>query len=245
MIGVFVVDDQRLFADLLADFLRWHGFAVRTTSTAAAVSVASTHRHDVCLVDPGEPADGDPGALITGLVRAGAPSMRVIVLSEDVDGALWRATRRAGAAGLVPKTASGQDLVTVLRGGPVPIGTVGPGGDGASASSTAGSPLLAELSVRERECLEMIARGASTAEMERSMGVTNATVRSHVRSLLTKLGVHSRLAAASLALREGLVARPARAAAGERRRPALPGPPTLAGVPRGRPRAQGTSACGR
>ncbi|MCU1659637.1 MAG: two component transcriptional regulator, LuxR family, partial [Pseudonocardiales bacterium] len=56
---------------------------------------------------------------------------------------------------------------------------------------------------------ELLAEGLDTAAMARRLGVSRTTVRSHVQAVLTKLGVHSRLEAASLAIRFGLVGAPA------------------------------------
>ena len=65
---------------------------------------------------------------------------------------------------------------------------------------------LAEfLTTRERQCLQLLVDGQDTAQMAQQLGVSPATVRTHVQSLLTKLGVHSRLEAASLAVRYRLL----------------------------------------
>jgi DNA-binding CsgD family transcriptional regulator len=65
--------------------------------------------------------------------------------------------------------------------------------------------LAAYLTIRERECLRLLVEGLGTAQMAVRLGVSPATVRTHVQSLLTKLGVHSRLEAASLAVRHRLL----------------------------------------
>ena len=65
--------------------------------------------------------------------------------------------------------------------------------------------LAAYLTIRERQCLGLLVEGLDTAQMAVRLGVSPATVRTHVQSLLTKLGVHSRLEAASLAVRHRLL----------------------------------------
>ncbi len=65
--------------------------------------------------------------------------------------------------------------------------------------------LAAYLTIRERQCLQLLVEGLDTAQMAVRLGVSPATVRTHVQSLLTKLGVHSRLEAASLAVRHRLL----------------------------------------
>ena len=74
--------------------------------------------------------------------------------------------------------------------------------------------LAAFLTEREWQCLELLVEGTSTAAMAISLGISRATVRTHVQAVLLKLGVHSRLEAAAYAVRYGLVdgAQPARVA---------------------------------
>ena len=63
----------------------------------------------------------------------------------------------------------------------------------------------AYLTASERQCLELLVEGQDTAAMVASLGVSAATVRTHVQALLTKLGVHSRLEAAAFAVQHGLL----------------------------------------
>ena len=64
--------------------------------------------------------------------------------------------------------------------------------------------LAAHLTSRERECLMMLVEGLDTAAMVQRLGVSRTTVRTHLQAVLTKLGVHSRLEAASFAVRHRL-----------------------------------------
>jgi len=61
------------------------------------------------------------------------------------------------------------------------------------------------LTPREREVLARLVHGESTTSMARSMGVRLSTLRTHIDSVLIKLGVHSRLEAVAYAVREGIV----------------------------------------
>jgi DNA-binding NarL/FixJ family response regulator len=64
--------------------------------------------------------------------------------------------------------------------------------------------LAAHLTGRELECLAMLVEGLDTAAMVARLGVSRTTIRTHIQAVLTKLGVHSRLEAASVAVRYGL-----------------------------------------
>jgi DNA-binding CsgD family transcriptional regulator len=61
------------------------------------------------------------------------------------------------------------------------------------------------LTPREREVLRRIVAGQGTGQMSREMSIATSTLRTYVKNLLTKLGTHSRLQAAALASREGLL----------------------------------------
>jgi two-component system nitrate/nitrite response regulator NarL len=65
--------------------------------------------------------------------------------------------------------------------------------------------LAAYLTGRERQCLELLVEGHDTAAIVAELGVSAATVRTHVQALLNKLGVHSRLEAAAFAVQHGLI----------------------------------------
>ena len=83
-------------------------------------------------------------------------------------------------------------------------------------------PLAESLTPREREVLARLVRGESTTSMARSMGVRLSTTRTHVDSILIKLGVHSRLEAVAYAVKEGIIEVPGRLRAmGRGRRRAL------------------------
>jgi PAS domain S-box-containing protein len=74
----------------------------------------------------------------------------------------------------------------------------------AEASRSHASP-IAIITLREREVLNLLALGASTADIASRLGISPATARNHVQNLLTKLEVHNRLEAVTLALRRGLI----------------------------------------
>jgi PAS domain S-box-containing protein len=72
-------------------------------------------------------------------------------------------------------------------------------------SPTPVADVSAELTEREREVLSLLARGASTADMARLLSISRSTVRNHVRNILDKFGVHSRIEAVLYAVKEGLI----------------------------------------
>jgi two-component system nitrate/nitrite response regulator NarL len=206
MTRVLLADGHRLFADLLGGFLTAHGVDVVGVATTAveAEARARADRPELCLVDAATVGPADPAALLGRLVATG---VRVVVLTGTGDDP--GPARDAGAAGYLRKTVSGADLLAALdrvAHGEVVVMAAGAAPAGADDADEADARRrLAGLRARERECLELIAGGASTEDMAVVMGVTPATVRSHVRAVLAALDVHSRLGAASFALRHGVV----------------------------------------
>jgi two-component system, NarL family, nitrate/nitrite response regulator NarL len=212
MTSVLLADDHQLFTDLVGAFLVERGIELAGVAASAGEALAMTlaFRPDVCLVEACGLATGPATSLVARLTHA-APSTRVVVLTGDPDDPGPEAAAAAGAAGHLLKSASGEELVDaitrVARGEPVARGAAGSGQDTVPPDDSLDARRrLAGLRARERECLELIVAGASTEEMAATMGVTVATVRSHVRAVLGTLGVHSRLGAASFALRHGLAA---------------------------------------
>jgi two-component system nitrate/nitrite response regulator NarL len=65
--------------------------------------------------------------------------------------------------------------------------------------------LVSQLTAREKEVLGLLVEGTNSARIASQLGISSNTVRTHVQSILTKLQVHSRLEAATLAVRHGLV----------------------------------------
>ena len=218
MTTVLIADDHRLFTDLVGAYLVEHGLEVTGVATTEidVLARAARTRPDVCLVDAAALATDSAVGLVTRLAQC-VPDTRVVVLTATADDPGPDAAAAAGAAGHLLKSASGHDLVEAVtraaRGELAPLPAPRAAEQAAGGAPAASVPegeaqeraRLAGLRDRERECLELIAGGASTEEMAETMGVTVATVRSHVRAVLAALGVHSRLGAASFALRHGVV----------------------------------------
>jgi two-component system, NarL family, nitrate/nitrite response regulator NarL len=98
-------------------------------------------------------------------------------------------------------------VVVAPAGTPAPSRLTKPSGVGTAPLSRGNEThrLARFLSQREREVLQRLVRGEDTSSLARSMGITRYTARSHIQSVLTKLGVHSRMEAATMAVRHQLV----------------------------------------
>ena len=205
--NIVVGDGQKVFLDALAMVLRNQGFTVNTAQTEPEVLAAvARHRPDVCLIDR-HFGRGDSPDMI-GRMITGCPSTKVIVLSADPDTDGVLEALKGGASGYVHKTRGVTALTTAIQRalrGEVVVDVPKTAGTRSAPQRYGMQRLAAFLTTRERQCLQLLVDGQDTAQMATRLGVSRATVRTHVQSLLTKLGAHSRLEAASLAVRYKLL----------------------------------------
>jgi two-component system nitrate/nitrite response regulator NarL len=212
MTSIVLGDDHRVFVESLVSVLVGAGFRVPTVarSLAGTIEAVGRHRPDICLLSR-RFSDGDGIAAISH-VMAISPGTRVLVLTTDGDNDAMRQAVRLGAAGYVDKTWGVRKLVQALQrvvNGAVVLdapASTRPGGATSVRSDISDARrLAAHLTGRERECLALLVEGLDTRAMTLRLGISTTTVRSHVQALLTKLGVHSRLEAATFAVRYDLV----------------------------------------
>lgn len=200
-------DDNRILCEALAVALEARGHQVLATATDSTAGIAEVERHrpDACLLDlrfP-DPPDGIGAARI---MRERCPETAVLVLSGLADPAALAEATELGVAGFLRKDQNVDHIAGVLdviaSGGvvyrPVKARTT------RSHSRHRYHPVR-DLTSREKEVLRRIVAGQSTTQMTREMNVAASTLRTYVKSMLTKLGVHTRLEAAVLATREDLL----------------------------------------
>ena len=209
-VSVVVGDDHRVFLDALSMVLGQQNFAVSVARTVPEIlDAVAYHRPDVCLIDRHFSAHDCPDTIRQ--VTAASPGTKVLVLSADPHAAGVLEALRAGASGYLHKTRGITALIEaisrILR-GEVVVDVPKSAGGRRTTQQDDMHRLAAYLTARERQCLRLLVDGLDTAQMAVRLDVSPATVRTHVQSLLTKLGVHSRLEAASLAVRYRLLEDP-------------------------------------
>jgi DNA-binding NarL/FixJ family response regulator len=182
--------------------------AVATTA-ADAIEIAVAQRPDIVLMDIGLP---DQSGLAAGRsILERWPDARILALTALNDRAVLEEAVRIGFSGFLTKETAVETFVNaihaVIDGKTVPTHV--------SSRIVSGSlrrgdvTLMAEqLSSREREVLELLVRGASGATVAERLGISRNTVRTHVQGILTKLQVHSRLEAATFAVKHAIVTLP-------------------------------------
>jgi len=212
MIRVLICDDQHVVCEGLRAILSTApqievvGFAHDGTG---AVELAASTRPDVVLMDLKMPLVD--GVRATREIRTRFPGVRVLVLTTyDADEWVFDAIR-AGASGYLLKDSPREALVAAIEGTAAGKTYVDPSVAGrlfdhvARGTPGPSSPLLQELTERERQVLALLGRGWSNTDIARHLHVAEGTVRNHVSAVLSKLDLADRTQAALLALRFGLV----------------------------------------
>jgi DNA-binding NarL/FixJ family response regulator len=210
MARVLLADSQPLFNEALeALFSRddAHQVIGRCSSADDAFTHVSSLRPDLVLVDAALGLEGSP-SLIVRMLEA-CPETRVIVLGDDHDADLLLAAIRSGAAGVVGKTYGASTVLrvagAVLEGeGAVPRGMLLElARRMVSRDRTPDSP-LSRLSPRERQVLALLSKGWDNARIGRDLFISQHTVRTHIQNILEKLGMHSKLEAATFAMQRSM-----------------------------------------
>jgi DNA-binding NarL/FixJ family response regulator len=197
---VLIVDDHPLTRDALSSLLEQHGFRIvgEASSGQDAIGLAARTQPQLIVLDLAMP--GMDGLTALPELRRVAPACEVVVLTASgTDENLLRAIR-GGAAGYLLKTEQPERIVEFLRGV----------AEGEAALSGAVARRLLEqvrdggrnlavpdriaslLSARELEVLLLLDEHLGTEDIARRLYISEHTVRSHVKSLLRKLGVSSR-----------------------------------------------------
>lgn len=213
-LSVLIVDDHRLFRQGLAGLMDTRPELVRVVGEAAtareALSRARELHPDLVLMDISMP--GGSGLEATAALRAELPGTAVVMLtSSDEDDHLQQAVR-LGAAGYLLKDLDARELFDLIGG----IAR----GEAAMTRAMAARLLkglagglaqsdeearLAELTERELEVLQLVARGVSNPDIAGALYVTVNTVKTHIRNILEKLQVENRTQAATYAMQKGLI----------------------------------------
>lgn len=185
---VLVCDDHVLLASSLALHLRRRGHeSTVVTHPADALPVLRSQRFDVCLLDLRFGQDPLAGLASIPSFRQASPGTALVVLSAGRDEDVARAALHAGASAVAHKSMSLSDVERL-------VAQAGAGLLPAQLRPTA-EVCSGRITRREREVLDLVARGLTSDEIGWDLGISAHTVRSHVEAARTKLAARNRLEA--------------------------------------------------
>ncbi len=210
-VRVILADDHevvRLGLLTLLEDLDWVEVVAEAGTAAEAVAATIRYQPDVVIMDIRMP--GESGIKACAEITARFPETRVIMLTSYAEDDLIFKALQAGASGYVLKQVGNQPLIAALD-------AVRHGGVSLDPQVTrqvidrvkqqeAEQQVLAfrDLSGREMEVLAEVARGLSNSEIAETLGLSDKTVRNHVSTILSKLGLENRIQAATYAVRHDI-----------------------------------------
>jgi DNA-binding NarL/FixJ family response regulator len=213
-IRILLADDQLLFREAVKVVLsREEGIVVvgEAKDGLQAVAEAERTRPDLAFVDSKLP--NCAGVRATGLIKERVPECRVVVLSDEEDPGLLVDAIEAGASGFMTKTSplaslieathaihAGEMLIPPRMLTPLLTYLISRGKDKDKALRR-----ISRLTNREREVLALLAEGGGNDAIAQALVISPETARTHVQNVLSRLGVHSRLEAATYVRQNGIL----------------------------------------
>ena len=201
-VSILIADDHFVVREGLRSILRREADFTVVGEAANGLEAVSAHarlRPDVTIMDLRMPVCGGVEAIQR--IRAADPAARILVLSncegdEDIHAAL-----SAGAMGYLLKHSSGDQVTPAIRS--LMLGKPWiPQEVADHLASRARGEILSE---RERQILTLMVLGEANKQIGSALGITEQTVKSHVKNILAKLQVRDRTEAVTVALRRGIV----------------------------------------
>ena len=205
-IRILIADDHsvvrqglRMFLGLDPDF----EVVAEATNGAEALRLAHEHKPNVVLMDLLMPVMD--GITATAAIRRELPEIKVVALTSVLEDASVIGAVRAGAIGYLLKDTESDELRRAIKAAAAGQVQLSPQAAARLMREVRAPESPEALTEREIEVLRMLAQGQSNKEIARSLVIGEKTVKTHVSSILGKLGVPSRTQAALYAVRIGLV----------------------------------------
>jgi DNA-binding NarL/FixJ family response regulator len=165
--------------------------------------MARTSAPDVILLDLLMPNMN--GLQVLEQIKAFGVSSRVLILTSSIEDHLVQQALAGGADGYILKTTRSSDLVEAIKRVAAGEGALDPIAARAVMRQTRGQDPLLTLTQREREVFDYLARGRNAPEIANLLTVSEATIRTHIASILEKLALRDRVQVMAYAIKRGIV----------------------------------------
>jgi NarL family two-component system response regulator LiaR len=215
-ISLLICDDHRLLTDTLTSVVQ-HAPEMHLIppvhNSEAAVELVQEHHPTVVLMDI-EFKGSMSGIEATRRIKQISPATQVVVMTAHQDERLLVEAVEAGASGFLRKTEGVDELLGIIRAAAageilvdrVALARLLPQVARERERRRDAQLLLSQLTDREREILTLLSEGLRNDDIAAKLFISPQTVQTHVRNLLGKLGVHSKLEAVAFAVRNGAIA---------------------------------------
>ncbi len=206
-IRILIVDDHAMVRSGLRNFLyayEWMTLVGEAENGAGAVAFCTTHEVDVVLMDIMMPEMD--GTEATRKIAALGKGIRIIVLTSFHEQDQVEQALQAGATSYLLKNVSAEGLAQAIRAAYSGRSTLAPeAAEALIAATRQKSGLGSDLTVREKQVLALLVKGRSNYDIANQLNISMATVKYHLSNIFSKLGVRSRVEAATLAMQHRLV----------------------------------------
>jgi two-component system NarL family response regulator len=216
-VSLLICDDHKILTDALATMvgldpeLTLVGAPVHTPDDA--IALAAEHLPDVVLMDIVFKGGGMSGIDATRAIKEASPSTKVVVMTAHDEDRLLVEAVEAGASGFLSKDEPAEDVLAAAKAAaegevlidPVTLTRLLAQVAHERQEQADAMRLLSDLTEREREILGLLAKGLRNEEIAKQLFISPQTVQTHVRNILGKLRVHSKLEAVTFAVKHGVI----------------------------------------
>ena len=216
-VSLLICDDHKILTDALATVVGLDDelamVAPPVHAAEEAIPIATEHLPDVVLMDIVFKGGGMSGIEATRRIKEASPSTKVVIMTAHNEDRLLVEAVEAGASGFLSKDEAAQEVLSAAKAAADGEVLIDPGtltrllaqvAREREAQSQA-MMLLRDLTEREREILQLLAEGMRNDDIASKLFISPQTVQTHVRNILGKLRVHSKLEAVAFAVRHGAI----------------------------------------
>jgi DNA-binding NarL/FixJ family response regulator len=216
-VSLLICDDHKILTDALATVVGLDAelqmVAPPVHSPDEAISLATEQLPDVVLMDIVFKGEGMTGIEATRKIKEASPSTKVLIMTAHDDDRLLVEAVEAGASGFLSKDEAAGEVLAAVKAAAEGEVLIDPGTLTRLLAQVArerevqsqAMVLLNDLTEREREILALLAEGMRNEDIAKKLYISPQTVQTHVRNILGKLRVHSKLEAVAFAVRHGAI----------------------------------------
>jgi len=217
IVSLLICDDHKILTDALSMVVKLDPelemVAPPVHTAEEAVGLAEHHLPDVVLMDIVFKGGGISGIDATRMIKEASPATKVVIMTAHDDERLLVDAVEAGASGFLSKDEAAQEVLSAAKAAADGEVLIDPGMLTRLLAQVAqereeqrdAMTLLNDLTEREREILQLLAQGMRNDDIATQLFISPQTVQTHVRNILGKLRVHSKLEAVAFAVKHGAI----------------------------------------